>query len=531
MKRNPTPLLFALSVAGLLLAGVAAPARAIETTALLDTLQHTAFDYFWNEANPTNGLIKDRSAPNSVCSIASTGFGLSAICIGIDHGWVSRAAGRARIQTTLDTFLNGPQDSVPSGTIGYQGWFYHWLDMNTARRTWDSELSSIDTALLLAGMIDAREYFDQADSGDSLVRATVDSIVYRVNWNFMRGMPQDVFLRMAWKPGSGFSGFGNWVGYNEAMILYILAIGGPVNAIPGNFWQAWDSGYDWRTHYGYSFVEFPPLFGHQYSHCWVDFRYIQDDYMRTQGITYFENSRRATLAQHAYCIDNPENWTGYSEVLWGITASDVPGGYLARGAPPEMNDNGTIAPTAAASSIAFTPEIVIPTLHNMFDNWPALWTAYGFRDAFNPHVNWYGAHVLGIDQGPIILMIENYRTVNVWRRVMRNPWIQSGLTRAGFTTTVGVEPDGSVPGLELASAWPNPMRRQASVRYRLPHAGKAELTMLDLAGRELRVLDRDFREAGDHIVSVSTHGLPRGVYFLHLRWNGLTRSHRIAILE
>jgi hypothetical protein len=468
-----------------------------------------------------------------VCSIASTGFGLSAICIGIDHGWVTRTQGRDRIQTALNTFLNGPQGTAPSGTIGYQGWFYHWLDMTNARRTWDSELSSIDTALLLAGMIDAREYFDQPDPGDSLLRATVDSIVHRVNFNFMRGNPQDIYLKMGWKPGSGFSEFGNWIGYNEAMIMYLIAIGGPSNAIPGVLWQAWDSGYSWGTHYGYSFVVFPPLFGHQYSHCWVDFRFVQDEYMSSRGITYFENSRRATLAQHAYSIDNPEGWTGYSDVLWGITASDVPSGYAARGAPPEMNDDGTIAPTAAASSIAFTPEIVIPTLHYMFDNWPALWTAYGFRDAFNPTVNWYGPHVLGIDQGPIILMIENYRTEKVWQRVMRNSWIQNGLTLAGFNQAVGVEPvaRSAERAPEIGSAWPNPMRGQGSVRFHLPRPGAVELSIVDVAGREVRALERGVRSAGDHVASMSTRGLPGGLYFVHLKSGGQTSARRVLILD
>jgi hypothetical protein len=174
---------------------------------------------------------------------------------------------------------------------------------------------------------------------------------------------------------------------------------------------------------------------------------------------------------------------------------------------------------------------VIPTLHNLFDNWPALWTQYGFRDAFNPTVNWYGPDVIGIDQGPIILMIENHRNGTPWQRVMRNPWIQNGLTRAGFTRTVGVEPEAAARGLELGAAWPNPLLGRGSVRLRLPQSGPTELVLLDVAGRELRVLDRRHREAGDHVVTVSTPGVRRGVYFLQLRWNGSSRSQRIAILD
>ena len=332
----------------------AAPARAITTNALLDTLQHSAFQYFWTEANPANGLVKDRNTPGSVSSIAATGFGLSAICIGADHGWITRTAAQTRVLTTLQTFYNGPQSSAASGTIGYQGLFYHWLDMNTARRTWDSELSTIDTALLFAGILDARQYFSSNDPTDVQIRFLADTLYRRANWNFARNF--DAGIYMGWKPGTGFFNFGRWIGYNEAMILYVLAIGSPTKPIPPSQWNNWTSGYDWSSWYGQSFVEFAPLFGHQYSHAWIDFRDIQDDYMRSRGITYHENSRRASLAQHAYCVANPLGWVGYADSLWGITASDDPSGYLAHGAPPAESENGTIAPTAALSSIVFTPE-------------------------------------------------------------------------------------------------------------------------------------------------------------------------------
>src|SRR5678816_550810 len=200
----------------------AATAQALTTPALLDTLQHTGFDYFWNEANATNGLIKDRSTPTSPASIAAMGFGLSAITVGIDHGWVTRDAGRGRVLTTLQTLWNQPQSSAASGTIGYQGLYYHFLDMTTATRTWDSELSTIDTALLFAGVIDVRQYFTTSDPLDLQVRALADTIVHRANWEFMRNFGPTI--RMGWKPGTGFSGFGGWVGYNEAMILYLSLI-------------------------------------------------------------------------------------------------------------------------------------------------------------------------------------------------------------------------------------------------------------------------------------------------------------------
>jgi hypothetical protein len=514
---------FLILLTGILIC--ATPARAQTTTeALLDTLQHTGFLYFWNEANPANGLIKDRSTPGSPSSIAAVGFGLSAICIGIDHGWVSATDGRNRVLTTLQTFWTGPQGSGQNGFIGYKGLFYHFLDMNTATRTWDSELSTIDTALLLAGVLDARQYFSTADPTDVQIRALADSLYYRADWRFMQNFNQGIL--MGWKPGTGFSSFGQWIGYNEAMILYILALGSPVpfRQVPENAWSAWTSGYRWRTHYGYSYVEFAPLFGHQYSHCWVDFRNISDNYMRTQGINYFENSRRATLAAREYCIDNPLNRVGYSDSLWGLTASDGPTGYSARGAPPGENDDGTITPTAATSSLPFAPEVVIPAIRNMYNTYrPQLWTQYGFRDAFNLGVNWWGPDVLGIDQGPIVLMIENYRNQAVWNRFMQNPDIQRGLERAGFIPyTIGVgDPTGGGGRHELYQNQPNPFSETSLIRYRLASGGRVKLTVYDVRGREVaRLVDAE-QAAGPYEARLSGRGLANGSYLYRLELDGV----------
>lgn len=505
-----------------------ASARAVDTAVLLDDIQHRGFDYFWNEANPANGLVKDRSTSGSPASIAAVGFGLSAICVGVDHGWVTRAAARARVLTTLNTFWNGPQGTATTGTIGYQGLFYHFLDMNTATRTWTSELSTIDTALLFAGIIDARQYFDQADPDEITIRAVADSITQRANWQFMYN---GIGIKMGWNPEG--SGFGTWVGYNEAMILYILAFGSPTHPVNQSAWFTWTSGYHFETHYGYSYVRFPPLFGHQYSHCWIDFRSIQDLYMRNQGITYFENSRRATLAQREYCIANPGGWTGYGPLLWGLTASDDPTGYVAHGAPPAQSDNGTITPTAPASSLPFAPEVVIPTLHNLYDSYPQLWGPYGFKDAFNLTVNWWDTDYLGIDQGPIVLMIENYLTQSIWSRFMTHPDVQLGLTRAGFTPATGVGPIATAPatGLQLAQNAPNPFRGATSVSYRLPSAGPATVVLYDLAGRRVRTLAEGSQAAGPHRVTVDGRGLPAGTYFYRLETAEGTVGRKLTVLD
>jgi hypothetical protein len=404
----------------------------------LEYVQQTSFDYFWYLANPGNGLIPDRSTPTSPCSIAAVGFGLTAIGIGIDHGWISRTQGVARVLTTLNTFLNGPQGSNTSGTIGYKGWFYHFLDMNTALRSPGSELSSIDTTLLLAGILYAKQYFDGTNSNETTIRTMADAIFNRVDWNWMAQGTN--VMSMGWFPPGSFLA-NNWVGYNEGMILYCLGLGAATNPLPASAWNRWTSGYTWATNYGQAFVPFPPLFGHQYSHCWIDFRHTADAYMNSRNSTYFQNSRRATLAQRAYCIANPLSRVGYSSNVWGLTACDGPTGYAARGAPPAENDDGTIAPTAAGGAMAFTPEYSLPALRHFYNQFrPRIWTAYGFRDAFNLGAQWYAADELGIDQGPMVLMIENHRTQRVWRLFMQNEEIQRGLQRAGFVPLAFISP-------------------------------------------------------------------------------------------
>jgi len=506
--------------------------QSLTTPALLDSLQHTAFEYFWEEANPANGLIRDRSQPGSPCSIAAQGFGISAICIAIDHGWVTRSEGRDRILLGMQTLWDGPQNDTEFVTNGYRGLFYHFLDINSGLRAWSCELSTIDTALLMAGVLDGKQYFDTDEPGDQELRALADSLYYRVDWDFARNGGNGI--RMGWKPATGFSGFGSWVGYNEAMILYLLALGSPTHPVPWYSWAYWTTGYNWGTQYGQTYLIFPPLFGHQYSHCWIDFRDMQDEYMGLRGITYHENSRRATLAAREYCIDNPLGWTGYGENLWGLTASDDPGGYLAHGAPPGENDNGTITPTAAASSIAFAPEVVIPALHNMYDTYGGLiWGKYGFKDAFNLTVFWVGADYLGIDQGPIIMMIENYLNGSVWNRFMQNTDIREGLLQAGFSSVSPVidGPHGPISIVELSQNAPNPFSGTTHISYRVAQPGPVKLRVYDLRGRLVREVSGT---AGDHNlqqITLDAKGLASGVYSYSLESHGNTVWNRCIIIK
>jgi hypothetical protein len=498
---------------------------------LLDTLQHTAFNYFWYEANASNGLIKDRSTALSTCSIASTGFGLTAIGIGIDHGWVSRIAGRDRTLATLKTFWQKPQGSGTSGTIGYRGWFYHFLDMNSATRSGTTELSSIDTGLLLAGILYARQYFDGTDSLETALRAYADSIVNRVDWNWMTFGQNS--LTMGWTPESGFIS-GRWSGYNEAMILLIEGIGASSNPLPYQVWNSWISSYSMQSLYGYSFVTFPPLFGHQYSHCWIDFRNIADYYMKVQGITYFENSRRATLANRAYCTANPGHFTAYSDSIWGLTACDGPAGYKARGAPPAQSDDGTIAPTAAAGSIPFTPVESITALRTMYNQYNSqLWGQYGLKDAFNITQSWFDTDYIGIDEGPIIIMIENYRTQGVWNRMMQNSTIHTGLIRAGFTTVTGVDHTGGneVHDFQLDQNYPNPFNPTTEISFTVPVKSRVSLKVYDMLGRMVSaIVDRQIG-AGTYRYSWDGSGMPSGIYFYQLNVGTRVETKKMILMR
>ena len=433
----------------------------IRADAFLDDVQRRTFGYFWDLTNPTNGLTPDRAPTRSFSSVAAVGFALTAYPIGVERGYITRTQARQRTLTTLRFMYQAPQGPAATGVTGYKGFFYHFLDMDTGHRFEQVELSTIDTALLLAGALFCGEYFDGSDPEEASIRAYADSIYRRIDWQWaMNNTPR---VTMGWKPESGFI-VSDWRGYNEAMLLYVLAIGSPTYPIPPETWTTWTQTYQWGTFYGQAHVGFAPLFGHQYSHTWIDFRGIRDAYMRGRGIDYFENSRRATLSQRAYAIANPSQWKGYSATIWGLTAADGPKDttmtidgrqrlfwtYTARGASfNEIRDDGTIVPTAAGGSIPFAPEIAIPALQAMRDTYGAnLYSQYGFLDAFNPTfdanvrvqhgrvvpgVGWFDTDYLGIDQGPIIAMIENYRTDLIWREMRQQPAIILGLRRAGFT--------------------------------------------------------------------------------------------------
>ena len=495
-----------------------------------------AFDYFWEEANPANGLVKDRSTEGSASSIAAVGFGLSAITVAADRGWISRADAAERTLATLDFFATCPQGDAPSGVCGYRGFFYHFLDMGMGLRQGTTELSTIDTALLLGGVLHAAQYYD-GDGDEATIRQRADQIWRRVEWDWAANRPPLVTL--GWRPEAGQGGFAicngglcDWQGYNEAMILYVLGLGSPTHPLPADAWDAWTAGYagQWQTHYGYTFLTFPPLFGHQYSHVWIDFRNTQDAYMREKGSTYFENSRRATLAARAYAVDNPRGYPNYSAEEWGLTASDDPFGYRAHGAPPAQSDNGTITPTAAGGSYAFTPDLSREALRTFYARYAAgLWGDYGLKDAYNVEEGWFATDYLGIDQGPILLMIENDRTGAIWDSFMTHPDVRAGLERAGFDVPpVDAEAAPAAP-VTLAAPAPNPSRGAVRLAVSLGEAGPARLTVHDALGRRVAVVHDAALAAGAHTLAWDAAAVAAGVYVVRLEAAGLVRTRPVVV--
>ncbi len=428
--------------------------------AFLDSLQRDTFRYFWETANPANGLVPDRAPTPAFASIAAVGFGLTSYLVGVERGYISRAQAADRTLKTLRFFANAPQSGKATGVTGYKGFFYHFLDMKTGERFKQVELSTIDTALLLGGILSAQSYFDKNTPVETEIRKLAEQIYGRVDWTWIQA--RRPFVSMGWHPEKGFID-ADWKGYNEAMLLYVLALGSPTHPVDADVWPAWTKSYDWAaphwaTFQGQTHINFDPLFGHQYSHVWIDFRGIKDAYMKGKGLDYAENSRRATYANRGYCMANPAKWQDYSSTIWGLTACDGPKdttvagrnffSYRARGAAiQQVVDDGTIAPTAAGGSIAFAPEICLPALRAMKSKYGSkLYGKYGFLDAFNPTYRypsafangstakgWFDRDYLGIDQGPILLMAENARTDFVWNLMKRNPHIRKGLERAGFT--------------------------------------------------------------------------------------------------
>ncbi len=424
------------------------PAAGLQTRAVLnpqdeafiEDLSRRSFQYFWELGNPKNGLVPDRAridgsplreSHQNIASIAATGFGLTGICIAAERGWVDKNQARERARATLRFFGND--------AFQQRGWFYHWLDTQTGERRWQSEISSIDTALLLGGVLTLRQCF----SDDAEIVKLATRIYERVDFRWMlNGHPR--LLSHGWKPETGFLRH-RWDTYSEDLILYLLAIGSPTHPISPESWYAL-----WRDRYRYQGISYfttigVPLFMHQYSHAWVDFRNRRE--IRGDKIDYFQNSINATMAHRAFCMSMSREFPHFGPNVWGITASDSAKGYLAWGGPPrDPRIDGTVVPCAAGGSLMFTPKISTSALQTMHEKYgDRVYGKYGFVDAFNPHTGWIDTDVIGIDVGIILLSAENMRTGNVWRWFMRNLEIPRAMQRVGL--------------LRYKTAWSGPAER------------------------------------------------------------------------
>jgi hypothetical protein len=412
-------------------------------------LQKDTFSYFLQYQNSRNGLIADSTRKDSACSIAAVGLGLSAYVVAAERGWIKRQEASAYVLKTLDFFWNAEQSESTTAT-GYKGFFYHFLDMQTGERALGSEISTIDSSYIFAGALIAAEYFGGDNNIELKIRSVAEKIYARADWHWAQNGRLSV--SHGWRPERGFIRY-RWLGYNEALILYILGLASPTFPLPASSYTEWCSTYQWKKIYGIEFLFAAPMFIHQLSHVWIDFRGIQDRYMRLKSIDYFENSRRATYVQQQYAIRNPKRFRKYGEFFWGITASDGPGpatlkvdgisrrfyDYKARGVPWGPDD-GTLAPWALVGSLPFAPEIVLPTLRYLNDHFPEMTGEHGYKCSFNPTFlnqkgskkGWISVGHYGLDQGPVVLMIENYRSGLLWRLSRKSKYFIEGLQKAGF---------------------------------------------------------------------------------------------------
>ncbi|MDP9082184.1 MAG: hypothetical protein M3N50_00225 [Pseudomonadota bacterium] len=419
--------------------------NSLSDEALLDRLQRGAFAYFDENINISNGLVADTSRPGAPCSIAVVGMALSAYPVAVARGWLSRKEAAARTLAALRFFSASIQSAAPQAT-GYKGFYYHFLDMHTGKRVWQCELSLIDSALLLAGVIVSGCYFDGVGA-ELEIRTLSEAIVRRVDWPWTWGQSQT--LAQGWKPECGFLHYG-WEGYNEATILYILGIGATGQPLPPDSFAGWTSTYQWENLLSQDVLYSGPLFTHLFSHAWIDFRGIRDRFMREKGSTYFDNTIRAIAIQREYCERNPQGFIGYDRDIWGITAGEGPDdqamrqtrrdrrffGYMSRGVPYGPDD-GTLSPWAMLACLPFNARAAIAGVRELLDRYPQVCSQDRFSSGFNPTLiengsGWLSEGWFGLDQGLLVLMIENYRSGLLWDITRRSSVFVDGLRGAGF---------------------------------------------------------------------------------------------------
>lgn len=403
-------------------------------------MQRDTFSYFWERTNPDNGLVPDSSRTGAAASIAAVGMALACYVVGVEHRWIDRRQAAERIKATLRTFA-GPKPRA----VAERGFFHHFLDMESAGRAWKSEVSTMDTALLIAGALTAAAYFDEEQAIGDLAAELFD----RAEWDF--ACDGGATVTHGWTPEAGFLRY-RWEGYNEGLLLYALGAGSLTHPVPGSSYTAATRSYKWKKVYGIEYLYAGPLFIHQIPHLWIDFRTINDAFMRDKGSDYFVNSQRATEIQQRYAMRNPSRFEGYGEHVWGVTASDGPGpsvkmisgrrrrfwDYRARGVPWGPDD-GTLSPWAVVASLPFEPELVVRTLEEIDRRHPEMRSEFGYKCSFNPtyrgdgdQAGWIASGYYGIEQGPVVLAVENFRSGLIWRLMRGCTPLVRGLRGIGF---------------------------------------------------------------------------------------------------
>lgn len=502
---------------------------------LLDLICRKPFEFFVENVHPQTGLIRDKASSRNVSSISSIGFGLAALGIGVEREWISRDEAADRTRKILKTLYDAPQGPNARGYAGYKGFFYHLLNIETVERDGDSELSSVDTAILLAGLLFSREYFDGSDPVEEEIRNLADSIFYRVDWNWMLDTTRNQF-RMAWTPETSFD---NWWNYytDEAILICLLAVAS--GQVDSTVFYAWER--EQGTYGDYTLIQtwWGSLFTHFFAHCWIRFDSLRTD---AASIDWWENSKNAVNANRQFCIDSSAIYPTYGENSWGLSACLGPNGYnggksKSYGAKPlgdsPSNHDGTIPPYGAGSSIIFfsndrEQNESVKALRNYYDNYPKLWGLYGFKDAYNLGVasdsldDWYADEYFGIDVGPMLLMIENYRTGLVWNHFMSNEQIKKAIEKI-FTRNAHVDEYDFIPPKKflLLQNYPNPFNPATTIRYDIARKSEVSLLVYNILGHRVRQILNQEHQPGNYSVTwdgkdSAGNPVPSGIYLCTL---------------
>ncbi len=504
----------------------------------LDMVQEYTFRYFWDYGHPISGLIRERLGSDDICTSGGTGFGVMALLVGIERQFITREEGAKRIKKITDFLLNTADK--------FHGAFPHWLNGETGKvipfSKYDNGGDLVETSFLIQGLLCAKQYFNKNESIENSLRTNITTIWQNVEWDWYRKSENSNFLYWHWSPNYNWKMNFKLQGPNETMITYLLAIASPTHSIPASlYYKGWASSSNYKngkTFYGYrldvGWDYGGPLFFAHYSFLGFDPRNKRDNYT-----DYFTNNRNHTLINRAYCIDNPKGFAGYNKDTWGLTASDDPWGYLAH-EPAAGRDNGTITPTAALSSFPYTPNESMSALKNFYRNYgEKIWKYYGFTDAFNVQENWYAKSFLAIDQGPIIIMIENYRTNLLWNLFMRNPEISPMLDSIGFKNqATGVEINKSeLSGkLLLKQNYPNPFNPKTIIEYSVPQVQNAEsllvqLKLYDILGRKIKTLVNKVQSPGNYKIIMDSSSLANGIYYYRISFNKKSIVKKMLILK